>query len=244
MQVIALALFGLKLIAAQSTDCPKGYWGADCRLLCGKCKADSGCNKETGACLDDTGCGNGFSGAKCMDPNCPEGHCGPEGICVSENQCVCPGLWSKNELTGACYSLRVDGLKGAGVALLVLIASILACQGGYKFAHSSSTNWTPRESQLAPRESQQAIKSVTCSRYYSCCSLMPMSFWGLLLTSLLAPPHPNLTPGSLYDLVWPLIAFTISTAYPPTQFPNVGNEPKWENLVFCNFVIICNTGHP
>jgi hypothetical protein len=140
MQVIALALFGLKLIAAQSTDCPKGYWGADCRLLCGKCKADSGCNKETGACLDDTGCGNGFSGAKCMDPNCPEGHCGPEGICVSENQCVCPGLWSKNELTGACYSLRVDGLKGAGVALLVLIASILACQGGYKFAHSSSTN--------------------------------------------------------------------------------------------------------
>ena len=36
----------------------------------------------------------------------------------------------------------MDGLKGAGVALLVLIASILACQGGYKFAHSSSTNWT------------------------------------------------------------------------------------------------------
>ena len=39
----------------------------------------------------------------------------------------------------------MDGLKGAGVALLVLIASILACQGGYKFAHSSSTNWTDQK---------------------------------------------------------------------------------------------------
>jgi len=141
MQVIALALFGLKLISAQSTDCQKGYWGENCRLLCGKCKADGACDKTSGVCLDDTGCGNGYSGDKCMDPNCPPGHCGTGGgICVSQNQCVCPGLWSKNPETGACYSLRVDGLKGAGVALLVLIASILACQGGYKFAHSSSTN--------------------------------------------------------------------------------------------------------
>ena len=31
-----------------------------------------------------------------MDPNCPAGHCGTGGgICVRENQCVCPGLWSK-----------------------------------------------------------------------------------------------------------------------------------------------------
>jgi len=137
----------------------------------------------------------------------------------------------------------VDGLKGAGVALLVLIASILACQGGYKFAHSSSTNWTdqkwkktwilpppdwvtpPQKRNLfAPRECSPtyAIKSVTCSRYYSCCSLMPMSFFEaslLLLLPHLRKFYPQDTLSiSLYDLVWPLIAFTtISTAYPPTQ---------------------------
>ena len=32
MQVIAFALFGLKLISAQ-TDCDKGFWGENCRLL-------------------------------------------------------------------------------------------------------------------------------------------------------------------------------------------------------------------
>ena len=31
-----------------------------------------------------------------MTPNCPVGHCGTGGgICVRENECVCPGLWSK-----------------------------------------------------------------------------------------------------------------------------------------------------
>jgi hypothetical protein len=138
MQVIAFALFGLKLIAAQ--NCDKGYWGPSCLKLCGKCIGDSECTKDTGDCVDETGCQPGYSGTKCMEPVCPVGHCGPEGMCVKENECVCPGLWSKNADTGMCYSLRVDGLKGAAVALLVLIASILACQGGYKFAHSSSTN--------------------------------------------------------------------------------------------------------
>lgn len=33
MQVIALALFGLKLISAQTTDCDKGYWGENCLKL-------------------------------------------------------------------------------------------------------------------------------------------------------------------------------------------------------------------
>jgi hypothetical protein len=35
----------------------------------------------------------------------------------------------KNDLgQSTCYSLRQDGLKGAGIALLVLIASIFSCR--------------------------------------------------------------------------------------------------------------------
>ena len=41
---------------------------------------------------------------------------------------------------GSCYSLRVSGLKGAAISLVVLIISILACQGGYKFVHSNAQN--------------------------------------------------------------------------------------------------------
>ena len=88
-------------------------------IFSGKCKADSACDKTTGKCLDDTGCAkgkldfisvswkklyflwklmifSGYSGDDCMAPNCPVGHCGTGGgICVRENECVCPGLWSK-----------------------------------------------------------------------------------------------------------------------------------------------------
>ena len=45
---------------------------------------------------------------------------------------------SKKDENGKCYSLRVAGLKGAGISIVVLIVSILACQGGYKFVHSQN----------------------------------------------------------------------------------------------------------
>jgi len=39
---------------------------------------------------------------------------------------------------GGCYNLRVYGLKGAAISLVVLIVSILACQGGYNLVQNNS----------------------------------------------------------------------------------------------------------
>ena len=38
-----------------------------------------------------------------------------------------------------CYSMRINGLKGAGFAALILIVSLLACHGGYTWNTSRLT---------------------------------------------------------------------------------------------------------
>jgi hypothetical protein len=85
----------------------------------------------------------GYTGLDCMKPVCDfdksgsDSQCGTDNLCVAPDSCVCTGLTTRDE-TGKCYSLRVAGLKGAGISIVVLIVSILACQGGYKFAHSQN----------------------------------------------------------------------------------------------------------
>ena len=54
--------------------------------------------------------------------------CGDEGACVKPNKCVC-GYLQANSEDGGCYSLRGDGIKGAGCALVVIIIAISFCGG-------------------------------------------------------------------------------------------------------------------
>ena len=57
--------------------------------------------------------------------------CGDEsggGKCVAPNQCVCGYLHAQSE-DGGCYSLRADGVKGAFMALGVMMVSISFCGG-------------------------------------------------------------------------------------------------------------------
>merc|ERR1712131_422287 len=44
---------------------------------------------------------------------------GDGGACVKPDKCVCGYLYANGE-DGGCYSLRGDGIKGAGCALVVI----------------------------------------------------------------------------------------------------------------------------
>jgi len=146
--LVAISLIGIQAqsdAATAVTPCEEGYWGATgqpgCNL-CGKCN-DGKCDPTTGKC-DPAICIAGWSGPECNEPVCADGMCGPPdgGKCVAPDQCVCTKLYSQEyEIDEAgvktrkgCYSLRTSGLKGAGISLLVLIVSILACKSGYKFS--------------------------------------------------------------------------------------------------------------
>ena len=56
------------------------------------------------------------------------GDCGEGGACVKPDKCVCGYLYANSE-DGGCYSLRGDGIKGAGCALVVIICAISICGG-------------------------------------------------------------------------------------------------------------------
>lgn len=106
-------------------------------LLCGMCRDKKDqkklgpCNKSNGKCPkvgSGSNCMEGWSDEdeKCQTPICDKVNCGSDGYCVGPNQCVCTAL-SSSDGEGGCYHLRVRGLIGAGISLVVLIVSISAC---------------------------------------------------------------------------------------------------------------------
>lgn len=130
--------------AALEYGCGKTHWDNDqekidsnqCRFLC-NCEGD--CDQSSGMCNvdDNQSCPKGYEGEKCQTPICAV-DCGAEGVCVKEHQCVCTNLYTKvtekivhdvhgDIIVHRCTNLRVDGLKGALCALVVLIISISAC---------------------------------------------------------------------------------------------------------------------
>merc|ERR1711994_2301 len=116
-----------------------GYYGDDCNTACGSCKDDAVCDKKNGNCPAG-GCADGWSGDKCDIAECfgqaGDAGCAENGKCVAPNYCVCGesgaqvvGL--KRTYDGIeginCVSLRRDGIKGAGIALIVMFVSISTC---------------------------------------------------------------------------------------------------------------------
>merc|ERR1711893_55276 len=99
--------------------------GADYQALCGYCADNAACDVTTGKC--PAGCAAGYSGQLCDQPQC-DASCGEGGVCASPNNCVCGYLFANSE-DGGCYSLRADGVKGAFMALGVMMASITFCGG-------------------------------------------------------------------------------------------------------------------
>merc|ERR1712021_24403 len=113
-------LFGLA--AAQSNT-----WDADgVKALCGMCKDNAPCDVTNGKCQTG-GCQLGWTGEWCTEPQC-NASCGEGGQCASPDNCVCGYLYANGE-DGGCYSLRTDGVKGAFMALGVMMLSITFCGG-------------------------------------------------------------------------------------------------------------------
>jgi len=151
MRIAAIALLGLSAFAnSQDTKvetpvekCEAGLWGTNCNNVCIGCNVDVNCNKKTGAC-DDAKCVEGYDvqaskDGKCV-PNCfgAQGAAGCDngGECVAPNYCICgksgaqvvgvTGTFPGGEGT-QCVSLRKDGIKGAFIALAVMIVSVGFC---------------------------------------------------------------------------------------------------------------------
>jgi hypothetical protein len=126
----------LALLALTASACDHGKWGANCENFCGNWAANSQCNESTGVC--ELNCANGWSGLKCDNPSCEEATCeAVGGHCVAPNVCACPSSetsivaqykTNKNGETEVwCDNLRISGLRGAAVGLVVLTSSITLC---------------------------------------------------------------------------------------------------------------------
>lgn len=132
-------LLTLTLVAAVAYGaCNRpGYYGDDCNTACGSC-ANGDCDKD-GICPGKV-CETGWTGDKCDTAQCfgqdGDAGCAENGKCVAPNYCVCGesgaqvvGL--KRTYDGIeginCVSLRRDGIKGAGIALIVMFVSISTC---------------------------------------------------------------------------------------------------------------------
>merc|ERR1739848_586087 len=133
-------LLTLTLVAAVAygAACTRsGYYGDNCNTACGSCKDGANCLSD-GKCPGD--CATGWTGDKCDVAQCfgkdGDAGCAEQGKCVAPNYCVCGesgaqvvGL--KRNFDGIegtnCVSLRRDGIKGAGIALVVMFVSISSC---------------------------------------------------------------------------------------------------------------------
>lgn len=126
---------GIRTQIQEKIKAAKSYHYGD-NLLCGACRSKKDqtsfgpCNKQNGNCPTVAGkrCLDGWDeeDTTCQTPKCDKVNCGSDGYCVAPNQCVCTAL-SSADGEGGCYHLRVRGLIGAGIALLVLVFSISAC---------------------------------------------------------------------------------------------------------------------
>jgi hypothetical protein len=149
MRIAAIALLGLSAFAnSQETEkaCEIGLYGDNCNNVCIGCNDDIKCDKKTGACDDDK-CVDGYqiaSSGACV-PECfgTQGAAGCDngGECVAPNYCICGKSGAQVVgVTGEfpnksgvlvegtqCVSLRKDGIKGAFIALAVMIVSVGFC---------------------------------------------------------------------------------------------------------------------
>lgn len=153
MRIAAIALLGLSAFAnsqetavdpkAVESDCDSGLWGTSCNNVCIGCNDDVNCNKQTGACVDSK-CADGYQVQASKDGKCVPKCFGKQGAagcdnggeCVAPNYCICgksgaqvvgvTGTFAGEEGT-QCVSLRKDGIKGAFIALAVMIVSVGFC---------------------------------------------------------------------------------------------------------------------
>jgi len=144
--VILLVCLAATGLAQEAKTCQTGLYGENCNNVCIGCKADAGCNKDTGAC--DGGCAEGYevTTAGPCEPKCfgvrGNAGCDNGGECVAPDYCICGksgaqvvGVYKDDHVTSngqtvagtQCISLRKDGIKGAFISLVIMVISIGFC---------------------------------------------------------------------------------------------------------------------
>lgn len=148
---LILILFSLFSLSFAAT-CQEGYFskgGDKCNYACSPGCKDEKCD-DTGKCLVEQ-CEEGWVNGNdrdaikdgCTTPICFGGRkCDNGGKCVAPNTCICGESGAqvvakygefasengKDMIEGTdCVSLRKDGIKGAFVALVVMMISISTC---------------------------------------------------------------------------------------------------------------------
>jgi len=110
----------------------RGFYGTNCSNVCGFCLDSNGydveCNSDTGECPDEF-CRKGWEGVKCKIPIC-EKTCPSDHPCIAPNVCDCGA--DINLIQPNCENIRIRGLLGSGIAILVLTSSVFFCTYGSK----------------------------------------------------------------------------------------------------------------
>lgn len=143
--VILLVCFAATSFAG---TCDVGLWGENCDNVCIGCKGEASCDQTTGVCSGV--CADGYlpnQKTQQCEPTCfgkqgKFGGCDNGGECVAPDYCICGksgaqvvgvarpdhvGTDGKTYEGTQCISLRKDGIKGAFVALVVMVISIGFC---------------------------------------------------------------------------------------------------------------------
>lgn len=135
MEKLLCAVISVCFLAASAQEtnlnCTKGYWGEGCANYCGYCAGmestgiyDRECDPVSGQCAD--GCLGGWSGLNCDIPFCKDGCNGGE--CVYPNTCANCGDISK--VSPGCTNIKLRGLLGSLIAIIVLTLSLAICGVG------------------------------------------------------------------------------------------------------------------
>jgi hypothetical protein len=136
MKLAVIALLGFS--ASALAVCEVGLYGEQCNNVCVGCD-ETGCDVEgkctSGKCEEGFSMDSGICKASCFGGF---GGCAEGGECVAPNYCICgksgaqvvgvKGTYGDDQEEGVnCVSLRKDGIKGAFIALAVMIVSIGSC---------------------------------------------------------------------------------------------------------------------
>jgi len=132
ISTLALLAVFCYLPASEASCAIRGFYGTNCSQVCGFCLDSNGndveCDSTTGECPDEF-CREGWEGVRCKTAIC-------ELACPSDHPCIAPNVCDCGEdinlIQPNCENIRIRGLLGSGIAVLVLSFSVLFCSYGSK----------------------------------------------------------------------------------------------------------------
>ena len=160
LHLCLITAFCLLSGSALSSLCTEsGRWGHNCANICAPGCIGNTCDAETGIC-ENRGCLPGWFGDKCNQAECEKSTCEDlGGSCIAPDICQCPANEqnivasvaedinniNNYQVKVTCDNLKRSGMKGAGIAMVVLSACLIMCgtadklinKGEYKYGRKN-----------------------------------------------------------------------------------------------------------